>query len=127
MPAIGAPDPANLEAQALAELGISRRLEQLRRILPYPGIGGGGGYAVWYCLQQIQRFNAREAIDVSLAYIYRWTDCLELFRQTGNRARAKIVGFDLLNLILSGHFANTLGTLCRHFANTSETLWLNFL
>ncbi len=70
MPGIGATDPADLEAQACAELGFSRRLEQPRRILPYPGLGGGGGYAVWYREQQLQRFNASKAINVSRASIY---------------------------------------------------------
>ncbi len=74
MPGIGAMDPAHLEAQARAELGFSRRLEQPRRISPYPGLGGIGGYAVWYCEQQLQRFNASEGIDVSLISIYRWAD-----------------------------------------------------
>ena len=46
MPGLGVTDPADLEAQAHAELGISRRLEQPRRISPYPGFGGSGGYPV---------------------------------------------------------------------------------
>ncbi len=70
MPGLGATDPTDLEAQACAELGFSRRLEQPRRISPYPGFGGGGGYPVWYPEQQLQRFNAGEAIDVSLSSIY---------------------------------------------------------
>ncbi len=74
MPGLGATDPADLEAQARAELGFSRRLKQPRRISPYPGLGGGGGYAVWYREQQLQRFNANEGIDVSLASIYQWAD-----------------------------------------------------
>ncbi len=78
MPGLGAADPADLEAHARVELGFSRRLEQPRRISPYPGFGGGGGYPVWYHEQQLQRVNAGEAIDVSLSSIYRW--CLEPFR-----------------------------------------------
>jgi hypothetical protein len=74
MPGLGATDPADLEAQARAELGFSRRLEQPPRISPYPGVGGSGGYAVWYCEQQLQRFDAREAIYVSRRSIYRWED-----------------------------------------------------
>ena len=70
MPDLGATDPADLEAQARAELGFSRRLKQPQKILPYPGVGGSGSYAVWYREQQLQRFNAREAIDISLASIY---------------------------------------------------------
>ncbi len=84
---LGATDPANLKAQACAELRFSRRLEQPRRILPYPGLCGSGGYDVWYHEQQLQRFNAGKAIDVSLAFIYRLEDCLEPFRQTGNGER----------------------------------------
>jgi hypothetical protein len=64
MPGLGATDPADLEAQARAELGFSRRLEQPQRISPYPGIGGSGGYAVWYREQQLQRFDAGEAIEI---------------------------------------------------------------
>jgi hypothetical protein len=58
MPGLGAKDPADLKAQACAELEFSRRLKQPWRISPYPGLGGGGGYDVWYCKQQLQRFDA---------------------------------------------------------------------
>jgi hypothetical protein len=99
MPGLGATDPANLEAQACAELGFSWRLEQPRRILPYTGLGGSGGYPMWYREQQLPRFNAGEAIDVSRRSIYRWADRLEPFRQTSNRERTTIVGVDLLSLV----------------------------
>ena len=99
MPAIGATDPADLEAQARAELGFSRLLEQTRRVAPSPHFGGGGGYPVWYREQKLQRFNAGEAIDVSLASIYRWNLRPEPFRQTGNGPRTSIVGVDLLSLV----------------------------
>ncbi len=74
MPGLGVTDPSDLKAQACAELGFSRRLEQPRRISLYQGLGGGGGYDVWYREQQLQRFNASEGINVSLASIYRWAD-----------------------------------------------------
>jgi hypothetical protein len=99
MPGLGATDPTDQEAQARAELGFSPRLKQPRRISPYPGFGGSGGYPVWYREQQLQRFNAGEAIDVSRRSIYQWADCLEPLRQTGNRERTTIVGVDLLSLI----------------------------
>ena len=54
---------------------------------------------MWYHEQQLQRFNAGEAIDVSRRSIYRWADRLEPLRQTGNRERATIVGVDLLSLV----------------------------
>jgi hypothetical protein len=54
---------------------------------------------VWYREQQLQRFNAGEAIDVSRRSIYRWADRLEPSRLTGNRARARIVGVDILSLV----------------------------
>jgi hypothetical protein len=48
MPGLGATDPADLEAQARAELGFSRQLEQTRRVAPSPRFGGSCGYPVWY-------------------------------------------------------------------------------
>ena len=105
MPGLGATDPADLEAQDRAELDFSRRLKQPRRISPYPGVGGSGGYAVWYREHQLQRFDAGEAIDVSRRSIYRWADRLEPFRQTGNRERTTIIGVDLLNLVTGGRGA----------------------
>jgi hypothetical protein len=99
MPGLGATDPANLEAQACAELGFSRQLEQPRRVVPPPRLGGSSGYPVWYREQQLQRFNAGEAIDVSWPSICRWADRLEPFRQTGNTERTTIVGVDLLSLV----------------------------
>ena len=99
MPALGATDPADLEAHARAELGFSRRLEQPQWIGLYPGIGGSGGYSVWYRKHQLQQFNAGEAINVSRQSIDRWANRLEPFRQTGNRERTTIVGVDLLCLV----------------------------
>ena len=44
MPALGAVDPADLRAQARAELGLSRELAQPRRVKPHPSEGGSSGY-----------------------------------------------------------------------------------
>jgi hypothetical protein len=98
MPGIGATDPADQEAKARAELGFSRWLKQPRQVAPHPSLGGTG-YPVWHHEMQLESFDAGEAIDVSLASIYRWADCLEPFRQTGNRERTMIVGVDLLDLV----------------------------
>ena len=98
MPAIGATDPADLAARARAELGFSRQLEQPQRVAPFPHFGGGG-YPVWYREQQLERFNAGDAIDVSLSSIYRWNLRPEPFCQTGNGPWTSIVGADLLNLV----------------------------
>ena len=100
MPALGATDPADLQAQARAELGFSRLLEQPRRTSPHPRNSGSGGYPQWFREQQLQRFNAGEAIDVSLSSIYRWAVRIEPYRQTGNAERTQILGADLLNLAI---------------------------
>ena len=44
MPALGAVDPADLRAQAHAELGLSRKLAQPRHVEPHPRRGGSSGY-----------------------------------------------------------------------------------
>ena len=54
---------------------------------------------MWYPEQQLQRFDAREMIDISLRSIYRWGDRLEPFCQTGNTERTTIVGADLPSLV----------------------------
>ena len=66
---------------------------------PPPRFGGSGGYPVWYREIQLDKFNAGEAIEVSLASIYRWDVHHEPFRQTGNGPRTTVVGVDLLNLV----------------------------
>jgi hypothetical protein len=99
MPALGAADPADLEAQARAELGFSRLLEQPRGTSPHPALGGSGGYAQWFREEQLQKFYAGEAIDVSKSSIYRWAIRPAPYRQTGNTEQSEIKGTDLLNLV----------------------------
>jgi hypothetical protein len=69
MPALGAVDPANLRAQARAELGLSRELAQPRRVKPYPYRGGSSSYPVWSREEQLEKWNAGEetiALEASL-------------------------------------------------------------
>ena len=68
------------------------------RVAPSPCFGGGG-YPVWYREQQLDMFNAGEAIDISWMTIYRWNLHPEPFCQTGNGPRTSIIGADLLNLV----------------------------
>ncbi len=69
MPGAGATDPANLQAQARAQLGLSRELEQTRRMTPHPSHGCGGG------------------VDVSESSLRRWRERERLhpYCQTGRR------------------------------------------
>ena len=54
MPALGAVDPADLRAQARAELGFTRRG------CAHPREGGSSGYPVWSREEQLEKWNAGE-------------------------------------------------------------------
>jgi hypothetical protein len=99
MPGLGATDPADLSAQARAELGLMRQLEQHRRVSPPPSNGGSAGYPVWYRHEQLQKWNEGEPTDVSQASLYRWADRPHPFRQTGGRPPTTIVGVDMIHLV----------------------------
>ena len=86
MPALGAVDPADLRAQARAELGLSRELAQSRRVAPHPRGGGSSGYPVWSRDEQLEEWNVGEETVASEASLYRWSDRLFPHRCTGNRA-----------------------------------------
>jgi hypothetical protein len=111
MPALGAVDPADLRAQARAELGLLRELAQ-----PRPREGGSSGYPVWSREEQLEKWNAGEETAASEASLYRWSDRLIRHRCTGNRARTQIVGTDLINLVvlLFAHSDATIDELAAH-------------
>jgi hypothetical protein len=98
MSALGAVDPANLRAQARAELGLSRQLAQSWRVAPHPRGGGSSDYPVWSREEQLEKWG--EETVASEASLYRWSKCLIPHRCTGNRARTQIVGTDLINLVV---------------------------
>ncbi len=55
---MSAVDPADVMAQARAELGLSRELAQPRRVEPHPRRGGSSGYPVWSREEQLKKWNA---------------------------------------------------------------------
>jgi hypothetical protein len=93
MPALGAADPANLEAQARADLDFSWLLEQFRWTSPHPALGSSSNsYAhEWFCEERLQKFYAGEAIDVLTSSIFCWAIRLVSYRQTGKMERNQIV------------------------------------
>jgi hypothetical protein len=64
MPDPGATDPADLQARACAQLGLTRQLEQTRRETPHPH-GGGRGYDTWFRQEQLAKAATGKAVDVS--------------------------------------------------------------
>ena len=54
MSSMSAVDPADVRAQARAELGLLRELVQPRRIEPHPRRGGLSGYSVWSQEEQLK-------------------------------------------------------------------------
>ena len=61
MPVLGAVDPANLRAQARAELGLLHELAQPQHVEPHPRGGGSSGYSVWNREEQLVHNVARRA------------------------------------------------------------------
>ena len=98
MPDLGATDPANIHAQARRELGLTRQVEQTRRVAPHPRGGGSTGYPTWFRLEEIQRHLNHEPTTASAASISRWQRRILPYRQTGNRDRSQLVGIELLDL-----------------------------
>jgi hypothetical protein len=99
MPALGATDPADLEAKARLELGYSRQLKQPRRVAPHPSLVGSSGYPVWHREEQLERWNAGEVTDVSEWSLFHCRERLKPYRQTGSMERSWVIGTKLLNLV----------------------------
>ena len=125
MPGIGATDSADLVAQARAETGLSRQLQQTRRELPHPRDGGSSGYPVWFRNAQLAKWHAREATKVSAASLYRWEERRSPYRQTGAPARTAIVGVDMIHLatFLITHSDSTMDEMAAFIYNEGGTLY----
>jgi transposase len=94
------PDPADLLAQARRELGLTRQLKVIRREEPHPSRGGSRGYPMYQRLDELERWENNERTTASRASLYRWSDRIERYRQTGNHDRTQVVGADQLLLAL---------------------------
>ena len=97
---MSAVDPANLGAQASAELGLSRKLMQQRRVEPHLHQGGFSGYLVWSREEQLQKWNAGEKTNASQVSLYRWPGRIVPHCHTGNSVRTQIVGMDMINPVV---------------------------
>jgi hypothetical protein len=127
MPAIGATDPADLVAQAQAEMGLLLQLQQTCRVLPHPSRGGSSGYPIWVRKEQLEKWYAGEATDVSLASLYHLEERLLPHHQTGNRARTAIVRVNMIHLVtfLIAHSNSTMDEMAAFIYNKGGALYSN--
>ena len=125
MPAPGATDPADIEAQARREVGLTRRLGVQRRTPPDPSDGGSTGYPEWYRQEQLAAHQNGQEVSVSAASISRWSRRLGRYRQTGNSDRNQLVGIDLINLvvILTAQPTATIDEMAIHIYNEGGDLY----
>ena len=63
MPDLGATDPADLDARASAELGLSRQLKRQRRETPRPSRGGSTGFPEYYRVNQLNKRQNGQPVD----------------------------------------------------------------
>ena len=98
MPGAGATDPADLQAHACAQLGLSRQLKQTRHVARHPCLGSRG-YDAWFCKEQLAKAQAGEITNVSKLSLGRWRERLHPYRQMGNKAREQVVGVNMINLV----------------------------
>jgi hypothetical protein len=98
MPDPGATDPADLQAWAHAQLGLTWQLKQTRRETPHPCCGGRG-YNTWFRQEHLAKAAAGKAVDVSKSSILCWRECLDPYPPMGNKAREQVMGVDLINLV----------------------------
>jgi hypothetical protein len=124
---MSAVDPAELRAQARAELGLSREMAQPWRMAPHPNHGGSSGYPVWSQEAQLERWNVGEKTKASLLSLYRWSHRIIPYCCTGNRARTQIVGMDMINLVvlLFAHPDATCGKIAAHLYNKGGEMYSN--
>ena len=87
-------DPADVRANAQAEMGLSRELEQARARESDPSRGGSRGYDIHDREWMLDNFAQGGQVRASLRSLGRWEERLDRHRMTGNRDRTSIIGVD---------------------------------
>jgi hypothetical protein len=111
---------ADKRALERSKNGLSRELEQVRTDHAVnPGLGGSKGYPLYF-RNQVVNFAFDHGIHATLvkysslsqATIYRWLNRITPYRQTGNKERAHVTGFDqfLLSIALFTYPTGTAET-----------------
>ena len=94
-------DPADVRANARAEMGLSREVEQVRARESDPSRGGSRGYDIHDREWMLEHFALGGEVRASIRSLGRWQERLDRFRMTGNRDRSSLIGVDQLLLVLS--------------------------
>jgi hypothetical protein len=94
-------DPSNVRANARAEMGLTRELEQVRARETDPSRGGSCGYDIHDREWMLEHFEQGRHVRASIRSLGRWQERIERFWMTGNRDRSCLVGFDQLLLVLA--------------------------
>jgi hypothetical protein len=77
--------------------------------------------------EQLEKWYAGEATNVSLVSLYCWEEHLLPHRQTGNKARTTIVGVDMIHLVtfLIAHSDSTMDKMVAFIYNKGGALYSN--
>jgi hypothetical protein len=94
-------DPADVRANARAEMGLSREVKQVRARESDPSRGGSRGYDIHDREWMLEHFARGGEVRASIRSLGRWQERLDRFRMTGNRDRSSLIGVDQLLLVLS--------------------------
>ena len=111
-------------------MGLLRQLQLLQqtcRVLPHPREGGSSRYPVWFREEQLEKWYAGEATDVSLASLYCWEERLFPHRQTGTPARTTIIWVDMMHLVtfLIAHSSSTMDEMALFICSKGGALHSN--
>jgi len=91
-------NPEDQRAQTRSDLGLTRERQVARMFSQPPSRAGSRGYETHWRQTQIAAFLNDAPFEASIASIYRWMDRAGPHRMTGNKEKAKLVGWDQMLL-----------------------------